>query len=284
MIKNKVEKRITLLKFGLFFLFMALSNTSQALPYANSVPGGIALIPLILTTETTAPYVTYKKQRVMIHKQNKQWFAVVGIPLSTKPGKHSIEVSVQNKKTYSIEFKINNKQYESQYITLKNKRQVNPNALDLTRINQEKKQMGRVFTSWRAQEEDLSPFIKPVQGPYSSPFGLRRFFNQQPRKPHSGVDIAAPTGTDIIAPADGIIGSRGNYFFNGKTILIDHGQGLVSMFCHMNTINVKLGQLIKRGEVVGTVGQTGRATGPHLHWSLSLNNSRIDPILFLSEE
>ena len=263
---------------------MMLSNTSQALPYADSVPGGIALIPLTLKTEFVAPHVTFNKQRVMVQKLNKQWIAVVGIPLSSKPGKHSIEVSIQDEETYSIEFKINNKHYESQHITLKNKRQVNPNSLDLTRINQEKKQMSRVFTTWREQTEDLSPFIKPVQGPYSSPFGLRRFFNQQPRKPHSGVDIAAPTGTNIIAPADGVIGSRGSYFFNGNTVLIDHGQGLISMFCHMNTIDVKLGQLIKRGEVVGTVGQTGRATGPHLHWSLSLNNSRINPTLFLPKK
>ena len=289
-ISNKVppcELSINILcKLSFTFLLTALANNLYALPQADSVPGGIALVALDLNAEETAvtPYVAFNKQRVMVHRQNKQWLAVVGIPLHTKPGQHEINVSIQNRKTYTIAFEVKNKDYKNQYITLKNKRQVNPNTMDLSRINKEKKQMKAVFTTWRAQKEDLAPFIKPAQGPYSSPFGLRRFFNQQARKPHSGVDIAAPAGTKIIAPADGIISASGDYFFNGKTVLLDHGQGLISMFCHMDTIRVKPGQLIKRGELLGTVGQTGRATGPHLHWSLSLNNARINPILFLTQQ
>jgi len=124
-------------------------------------------------------------------------------------------------------------------------------------------------------------FIQPVAGPYSSPFGLKRFFNGEARAPHAGLDIAAPEGRPVQAPADGVVAQTGDYFFNGRTVLIDHGNGLVSMLCHLSEIRVQKGQQLKQGEVIGTVGKTGRATGPHLHWTVSLNDARIDPLLLL---
>ena len=107
------------------------------------------------------------------------------------------------------------------------------------------------------------------------------FFNEQPRNPHTGLDIAASTGTPITAASSGIVINTGDYFFNGKTVFIDHGQGLITMYCHLSSIDVLEGQEISQGEMLGKVGMTGRVTGPHLHWSVILNNTMVDPTLFI---
>ncbi|MEE8108593.1 MAG: M23 family metallopeptidase, partial [Gammaproteobacteria bacterium] len=167
-------------------------------------------------------------------------------------------------------------------LTIGNKRQVDPTAEDLERIAGDRREINQAFRSWDREPVDTA-FYLPAIGPRSSAFGLKRFFNEQPRSPHSGVDIAAPDKSDVVAPAAGVVVATGDYFFNGNTVLIHHGQGLVTMYCHMSEIDVQDGDRLDAGDLIGKIGQTGRVTGPHLHWSLSLNQVRVNPELFLVE-
>lgn len=257
---------------------VALPALALELPRQAAVPGGIAHIRL--GDAPQAPAAQYKGKKVMVKRHNDEWLALVGLPLSAKPGTHSLKLASGD----TVRFDVTDKKYEEQHITLKNKRQVNPYKNDLKRIRGEQARSRKAFASWNAERLAQLDFLLPVNGRLSGTFGKKRFFNGQPRRPHSGMDIAAPTGTPVKSPAAGRIIETGNYFFNGNTVFIDHGEGLITMICHLNSIGVEVGQEVERGDVVATVGATGRVTGPHLHWTVSLNNTRIDPALFLSHK
>ncbi|NOX10037.1 MAG: M23 family metallopeptidase [Gammaproteobacteria bacterium] len=274
-------KKQRLLVLSLIIFFFNNITMALELPEPQVVPGGIAVIKIGSSENQTKPQTRFNNKPVMLVQHNSAWYAIIGIPLKTPLGQQILEVKTHHTQR-SIPFIVKNKEYEAQYITIKNKRKVNPEQRDLKRIHTESARMRKAFNHF---DESIPlnklQFSLPVEGTISSHFGLRRFFNKQPRKPHSGLDIAADTGTEIQAPLAGRIIETGNFFFNGNTVMIDHGQGLISMYCHLNKSLVKKGQAIQEGEVIGTVGMTGRVTGPHLHWSISLNNARIDPLLLL---
>ncbi|KQZ96755.1 MAG: peptidoglycan DD-metalloendopeptidase family protein [Achromobacter sp.] len=267
-------------------LCLALPARAQQASYISRkldarVPGGVAV--LSLGDGAAAPQVTYLDRPVLVVREaGKQWIAVVGIPLSVKPGQEQVQVKDAGGNR-QVAFTVRAKDYVAQHITLKNQRQVDPNPDDLKRIERELAEQVEAYRGFRAGVTPSNLILdRPVNGGrLSSPFGLRRFFNGQERNPHSGLDFAVPAGTPIKAPAAGVVVLVGDYFFNGKTVFLDHGQGFVSMFCHMSAISVKVGDEVPRGGVVGKVGATGRATGPHLHWNVSLNDARIDPAIFI---
>ena len=246
-------------------------------PIESNVPGGVVIIPI--KTENK-PEVFFYDKKVMVIGENKNWNAIVGIPLKIELGEHKLKV-INDGIGANYLFDVVNKDYEKQYITVKNKRHVNPNDEDMLRISKERKLISKAKASWREIDNVPLKFIKPARGPYSSSFGLRRFFNKQPRNPHSGLDIAAEKGTPIIAPAAGVVINTGDYFFNGKTIFLDHGQGLITMYCHMEEISIEEGDFVNVNDMLGTVGSSGRVTGAHLHWSVILNNTTVEPLLFL---
>jgi murein DD-endopeptidase MepM/ murein hydrolase activator NlpD len=249
----------------------------------NPVPGGVAVVDLG-SSDDPLPRTRYGAKKILVIKQDGHWKGLVGLSLKTLPGNYIVSYQSEKGKNKSKEanIKVIPKTYPEQRIKMKQKKYVSPGKEQLSRINREKKHMGKLFKVWR--ETDVSVQLSwPVIGPLSSPFGLRRFFNDQARNPHSGIDIAAPEGTDIVLPSDGIIIDTGDYYFNGKTVFVDHGQGMISMFNHMSKITAKTGDKLQRGDKIGEIGSTGRVTGPHLHWSLSLNEARVDPMLFLPE-
>ncbi|MDM5062154.1 peptidoglycan DD-metalloendopeptidase family protein [Aeromonas salmonicida] len=242
----------------------------------HPVPGGVAVVPL--GNGPQAPTVRYQDKPVLVVREDGQrWIAIVGIPLKTPQGTQQLMVNDGR----TLSFTVTPKHYREQHIKLKNSRQVNPLAEDMVRINRELAEQTRAYQTFSPTQPSNLLFDKPVKGPLSSPFGLRRFFNGEERNPHSGLDFAVGAGTPIKAPAAGKVILIGNYFFNGNTVFVDHGQGLISMFCHMSKVDVKLGQSLPRGGIVGRVGATGRATGPHMHWNVSLNDTRVDPAIFI---
>ena len=239
------------------------------------VPGGVAVIEL--GTGAQAPKATYDGKPVLVVKEQETWRAIVGIPLTVKPGSQQ-RITADGRQ---LAFAVVNKKYPEQHITLKNKRQVNPNPADLKRIENELAVQIKAYRTFSPSTPSNLLLDKPVNGPLSSKFGVRRFFNGEERNPHAGLDFAVPAGTPVKTPAAGKVILIGNYFFNGNTVFVDHGQGFISMFCHLSKIDTQVGQQLARGAVVGKVGSTGRATGPHMHWNVSLNDARVDPAIFI---
>ncbi|HJW34322.1 MAG TPA: peptidoglycan DD-metalloendopeptidase family protein [Holophagaceae bacterium] len=256
-------------------LLLAPPALTAPAPFKPSpVPGGVAVVALPASEQ--APHVTFKGERVLVRRQGEAWVAVVGLKLSTAPGTESLEVD-----GHPLAFTVKDKHYPEQRVTVKNPRLVNPNLEDEARIAKED---ALSKPAWKAWPEGRVPSLKfrpPTQGRLTASFGMRRIFNGEPRSPHPGLDIAAPAGQRVVAPAEGVVVLTGDFFFAGKFVMIAHGEGVVSLLGHLSRIDVKEGDVLKAGARIGLVGSTGRATGPHLHWSLSFNNARIDPGLFL---
>ena len=263
------------------FLLLAMLPLSPLLaqPQQSLVPGGVAIIEL--GPGDTSGY-RFKGKPLLVTRIDGVAKALVGIPISINPGEHFIE----NRSSDNVRkkfFTINDKQYSTQHITIKDDRKVNPYASDMDRILAEKSRKQKARTVYSRASVDID-FIQPVEGINTGSYGRRRVFNGQRKRPHSGMDIAADSGTPILAPSAGRVIELGDFFFSGNLVYIDHGQGLITMFAHLSEIDVVLGERVEKGQVVGKVGATGRVTGPHLHWSLGLNGAWIDPALFLPTE
>lgn len=269
---------------GVVLFFM--SGLSLASSYIKDklhhpVPGGIAVVSL--GEHQQSPSVHYRNKPVMVvaNGNTSEYLAIVGIPLKSKSGQHQLQLKTSNR-SQQVPFQVQAKKYKEQHIKLQSNKYVTPSEEHLARIKRELAAQTNAYANFRPGSPSNVILDRPVEGGrYSSPFGLRRFFNGQERNPHSGLDIAVPTGTPVKAPADGVVTIVDDYYFNGKTVFIDHGQGMVTMYCHLSSIDVKKGQTIKRGELLGKVGTTGRSTGPHLHWNVSLNDTRVDPAIFV---
>jgi murein DD-endopeptidase MepM/ murein hydrolase activator NlpD len=251
---------------------------SCALPPEAAVPGGVKIIRLDVHG-SAMPAVDVDGQRVMVVQDGANWVAVIGIPLSAPLATRHVIVHGAGGRQ-EIDFSVGEKRYASQSLKVA-PAQVNPSPADLERVKRELANIDQVLRHWIDEQPESLSMEQPVPGVRSSSFGMRRIFNGESRKPHSGMDIAAPAGTPVRVPIAGTVIDSGEYYFNGNTVFVDHGRGLISMYCHLSAIDVKTGQRVAAGTSIGKVGMTGRATGPHLHWGLSLNHAWVDPGLFV---
>ena len=243
---------------------------AYAQPRHAPYPGGVAVLPV----DAGARAARYDDRAVMIIEGH----AVVGIPLSAEPGMHQLEVDGA-----TLNFEVVEREYAVQRLTIPDDRRVNPNPEDLERIAAERPRIIAAARAWSDTAPASFRFVAPAPGPRSSNFGLRRILNGQPRNPHSGIDIAAPAGAPIVSAASGVVVETGDFFFNGNTVWVDHGRGLITMYCHMEAIAVEPGQRVAADAALGTVGATGRVICPNLHFAVILNGVMVDPDLFIDE-
>ena len=269
---------------SLLLATFAQATEELPLPLESRVPGGIALLDLG-PPESSEARVMFNGYRAPLLLRHGRRVAVIGIPLDATPGPQTVEINHPNGgPTTTVVFEVASKAYDEQRLTVKNQRHVDPSPQDLERIAGERVRIDRALSTYSVDRQPLLRLAAPVAGTRSSSFGLRRFFNGQARSPHSGMDIAAAAGTPILSPAPGRVLDTGDFFFNGQTVFVDHGQGVVAMYCHLSRIDVKAGDEVGAGAQLGLVGATGRVTGAHLHWGIALNRALIDPALLLVGE
>jgi Peptidase family M23/Peptidase family M23 N-terminal domain len=267
----------------LAFAAMGACAVAQALPQIASVPGGIALVRFMAADDAT-PSASFRGKPVFVMRDEKGWFALVGLPLELEPGTHELAVraAAQGEARDSAEkFDVAAKAYPSQHLTIADPRKVEPTAEDMRRIRIEQHRIDAAKNHWTELRRANLDLQAPAQGRRSSRFGLRRFFNGQARNPHAGLDIAIPSGTQVVSAASGTVVDTGDYFFNGKTVFVDHGQGLITMYCHLSQVAVRTGDRVALGQALGLSGMTGRASGPHLHWGVIMNGALVNPELFI---
>lgn len=277
--------------YPLLLAFPAFSLSSlPSLPSEQLTPGGIAIVNVGKNdTSKGIPDVRFKKKRITVIEQEDNYVAIIGIPLSAKSGAHAI-IRKDTKQQFS--FIVKKKHYSESRVNGITKDKVNPSKKSLDRIAKERPLKWNAKNVYSKNRVPNFAFVLPIKKTdmkhlgderFSTPYGRKRFFNNQPRSPHRGMDIRGAEGTPIYAPADGVVTQAQDFFFSGNCVFLNHGRGLVSLYAHMSKIAVKPGQEVKQGDLLGLVGSTGRVSGPHLHWSVGLNGEWVDPALFVNQ-
>ena len=293
--KNKRYYVIGLIVFwGSFTLgFSQIEETAQEISldlfYRSLQPGEIVKVSLSAHPWVKQASLRFIEKKIRMEKRDSsgEWMAFIGLDLGLVPGTYTIQASIlysdgsqhSLKKTIVVapkEFPIKKLWVDEKFVT--------PPADVLERIRREAELTKSIYAIYSSNWLGKGNFMVPSKGKMAPNFGERRVFNNKPRSPHSGVDISSPFGAPVRASNSGKVVLTNDLYYAGKTVILDHGLGVFSFYCHFSKIRVTRGKLINKGDIIGDIGATGRVTGPHLHWSVRINGSRVDPVSLLHLE
>jgi murein DD-endopeptidase MepM/ murein hydrolase activator NlpD len=271
-------------------VFLALAAPGFAAPvtidtaYRSATPGELVVVTIKVDGTPSSVRVNAFRKVIPTYKTEDGWQALVGIDLDQRPGRYLVEVEAEVGSTVlrqSRALLVAPKKFPTRTLRV-NPAFVNPSPTELTRIRADQTFLADVYARPAATRLWSAPFVRPVPGEANSSFGSRSVFNGEPRSPHGGTDFLSPSGTPIKSPNAGQVVCARDLYFTGNTVIIDHGLGLFSMLAHLSRLDVKEGDMVTPSQIVGLVGATGRVTGPHLHWALSANGARVDPLSALA--
>lgn len=274
--------KILIITLIFILLFIPLSGAIEVTLKPDILKQGDVLVISITAPDGNLQGTFMDKRLHFFKTESGNYIALAGIDMKTTPGEYPLTLFYDNKKIFERYIKISQASFGIQRLTLpKDKVDLTPEILKRVSIEQT-----RLSALWPVINEKLwkGRFIMPVNSSITSAFGMKRIINKEERSPHSGIDIKADEGTPIAAPNNGRVALIDDQFFGGKTIVIDHGYGIYSIFNHLSKIAVSDGQLVKRGKIIGYTGSTGRATGPNLHWGVRLQRERINPVSLVNLE
>ncbi|AEH45398.1 Peptidase M23 [Thermodesulfatator indicus DSM 15286] len=265
-------------KLVLFFFafFTILPIKALALSYLPEKPYPGA--PLLLELPKKVKKVEFLGKNYRPFAYRQRFYALLAVPLNTKPGSYPLKIYAE--KIYSYQVKIYPKKYPEEHLEVPPKMiHYPPEVID--RIKREVKAIKQALRGFTPEPLLEGPFVWPVAGRLSSPFGFRRVYNGVPRSHHSGIDIAVPKGTPVKAANSGRVVLTGDFYLPGKIVIIDHGLGIYTVYCHLDKILVKTGQAVDKGEKIALSGASGRVTGPHLHFGCYIEGVKVDPKMLL---
>jgi murein DD-endopeptidase MepM/ murein hydrolase activator NlpD len=244
-------------------------------------PGELVVVTLSFEEAPTSVHVSaFDRTAAAAVNRDGTWQALVGIDLEQQPGTHLITVEARTasgSRRLTRELVVQPKRFATRRLRVAPDF-VDPPATLRARIESEGAFLQEVYADSSATRLWREPFLRPVPQAANSRFGTRSVFNGKPRSPHGGTDFASGAGTPVKAPNAGRIVAARDLFFSGNTVIIDHGLGVFSLLAHLSRLDVREGDTIEAGRVVGLVGATGRVTGPHLHWALRISGARVDPM------
>lgn len=270
---------------------LSLSTLAQAAPvtidtaYRSLTPGELVVVTIKVEGAPSVVRVNAFRRVIPAFETDEGWWrALVGIDLDQRPGRYLVDVEADVGSTVlrqSHALVVAPRKFPTRTLRV-NPAFVNPAPAELTRIRQDQQFLAEVYARPAPTRLWSASFVRPVPGDANSSFGTRSVFNGEPRSPHGGTDFLSPSGTPIKSPNAGRVVCARDLYFTGNTVIIDHGLGMFSMLAHLSRLDVKEGETVRESQIVGLVGATGRVTGPHLHWALSVNGARVDPLSALA--